>query len=814
MDRTFNRLLLLISFISITDSPLISQTIDLSKSKIIYLEKKDPLVLNSISILQEEIRKRSGIQLSKGHKFSKQSRNLIVVGLEEGSDKFPQEYRQLLDGMPEIYSEGYKIAVLPEQNVVLVVGHDPRGALYGVGKLLRKMEMYPGQVLLAENLSIASSPKFPIRGHQMGYRPKTNAYDAFSVERYDSYIRDMAIFGANSIEVVPPRTDDDFSNVHMKIPAIDMIVEQSKICDRYGMDVWMWYPNMGSDYSHPDSLKLEIEERRNVFKVMPRLDHLFVPGGDPGDLDPDVLFDWLKIQAEVLHQYHPNAKIWVSPQVFKPNNAWFDAFYDHVNKEYPWFGGIVFGPWIKTPIKEITERLNPGIPIRRYPDITHNLSSQYPIPHWDLAYAITLGREPINPRPRDQKIIHNAFDQYAMGSISYSEGTNDDVNKIIWSDQDWDPATPVINTLREYSQYFVGAAYSEAMANGLMALESNMRGPLIGNDGVLGTLQQWQDMEKNATKEVLGNFRFQMGLIRAYFDAYQYRRLIYETELELQAREMLLRAKDIGTVKSIHGAKEILYRAKQEPIMPEWKNKCLSLADDLFESIGAQLTIKKHFAAEGRGNFIDNIDLPLNDGMWLIDQLSTIEKIENETDKLNAIDKLLQRNNPGPGGFYDNLGSPRSWERVVSNYSYEEDPGGLKSPRLGFGVALRDEEWVHEVTAIGFDDRIAPLSWMNQVTTLYDEPLRMRYTDLNPRDSYIIRIAYTGRFRSKIKLMAEGIVVHDYIATGVRPIYEFKVPPTALEDGILELEWTCGEGERGTQVSEIWLINENDIKKQ
>jgi hypothetical protein len=127
--------------------------------------------------------------------------------------------------MPEIYSEGYKIAVLPEQNVVLVVGHDPRGALYGVGKLLRKMEMYPGQILLAENLSIASSPKFPIRGHQMGYRPKTNAYDAFSVERYDSYIRDMAIFGANSIEVVPPRTDDDFTNVHMKIPAIDMIVE-------------------------------------------------------------------------------------------------------------------------------------------------------------------------------------------------------------------------------------------------------------------------------------------------------------------------------------------------------------------------------------------------------------------------------------------------------------------------------------------------------------------------------------------------------------------------------------------------------------
>lgn len=812
MINIFKRFSLLIFFISYNTSPLISQIIDLSKSKIICLEKKDPLVLNSISILQEEISKRSGIQLIKGSKFSKQSRNLIVVGLEEDLDKFPPEYGQLLDSMSGIHAEGYKIAVLPNENVVLVVGHDSRGVLYGVGKLLRKMQMHPGQILLPENSSIASSPKFPIRGHQMGYRPKTNAYDAFSVEQYDRYIRDMAIFGANSIEVVPPRTDDDFTNVHMKIPAIEMIVEQSKICDRYGMDVWMWYPNMGSDYSHPDSLKLEIEERRKVFKVMPRLDHLFVPGGDPGDLHPDILFDWLRMQAEVLHQYHPNAKIWVSPQVFRPNKAWFDAFYGHVNREYPWFGGIVFGPWVKTPIKEIAERINPGIPIRRYPDITHNLSSQYPIPHWDLAYATTLGREPINPRPSDQKLIHNAFDQYAQGSISYSEGINDDVNKIIWSDQDWDPTTPVINTLREYSQYFVGPEYSETMANGLMALENNMQGALIINDGVMRTLQQWQDMERNASKGILGNFRFQMGLMRAYFDAYQYRRLIYETELEQQAREILLTAKDIGTTKAINSAKEILYKAKQEPVIPEWKNKCLSLADDLFESIGAQLTIEKHFAAEGRGNFIDNIDVPLNDGPWLIDQLSSIQKNGNEGDKLYAIDKLLQRNNPGPGGFYDNFGTPKSWDRVISDYSYEEDPGGLKSPRVGFGVALRDEEWVHEVMAIGFDGHATPLSWMNQVTTLYDESLRMQYTNLDPKGSYIIRVAYTGRFQSKMKLMAEGIIVHDYITTGVQPIYEFKIPTAVLEDGILELEWTCAEGERGSQVSEIWLINENGIK--
>ncbi len=814
MNRIFKLSIFSILFVFVIPSDLLGQMMNLGNAKIISFEKKDPLVQNAITILQEEISKRSNITLSKGNKIPQQTQSAIIVGLEKGLDKFPLEYRQLLATMPQITQEGYKITVVPKKDVVLVVGNDSRGVLYGIGKLLRNLEMSQGQILLTEDLNIASSPSFPIRGHQLGYRPKTNSYDAFSVEQFDNYIRDLAIFGANSIEIMPPRTDDDFSSVHMKLPAIEMIVEQSKICDKYGMDVWMWYPNLGSDYTSPDSLQLEIEERRKVFKAVPRLDALFVPGGDPGDLEPDELFNWLEKEAEVLHEYHPNAKMWVSPQVFRPTNAWFETFYAHVNKEYPWFGGIVFGPWIKTPIKEIRERLNLGIPIRRYPDITHSLSSQYPIPHWDLAYAITLGRECINPRPNDQKVIHNAFDQYAQGSISYSEGTNDDLNKMIWSDQDWDPETPVMETLRDYARYFIGPKYTETVSHGLMALERNLQGPLLTNDGVIRTLQQWQNMEQQASKEVLDNFRFQMGLIRAYFDAYQYRRLIYETELEMKAREILSNAEILGPVKAIQEAKAILYLAKQKPIMPEWKNRCYSLADDLFESIGAQLTVEKHFAAAGRGNFIDNIDVPLNDGIWLIDQLLIIEKNGDEVHKLQAIANLLERNNPGPGGYYDNFGTTGSWNRVVSNYTYEEDPGGLKSPRVSFGVGLRGEEWVHEITAVGFDGHTTPLSWMNQVTALYDEPLKMVYPDLDPKGSYIIKVGYTGRFRSKIKLMAENELIHDFITTGDQPIYEFKVPDSTLQDGILELEWTCGEGERGSQVSEIWIINQDELNKK
>jgi hypothetical protein len=783
-----------------------SQHMNLKDAEIVCFEKKDRHVLKALEVLQEEVEKRSNIRLPVSQNWPRNNQPVIAVGMKGHIEKFPEKYRQIIAELPSIQKEGYKIAVDKESQTVLIIGNDNRGILYGVGKLLRKMEARPGQILVPDDLNIASSPAYPIRGHQLGYRPKTNAYDAWSPEQFESYIRDLTVFGANSIEIVPPRTDDDFTNVHMQLPAIKMIAEQSKICDDYDLDVWMWYPNMGQDYSHADSIKKELAERHKVFKAVSRLDALFVPGGDPGDLEPDVLFNWLEGVAEVLHQYHPKAKIWVSPQVFRPTQEWFDKFYHHVNRQYDWFGGVVFGPWIKTPIAEIREIIHPEIPIRRYPDITHSLSSQYPVPNWDLAYAATQGRECINPRPSDQKTIHNTFDELAEGSISYSEGTNDDVNKMVWSDQDWNPQTPVMETLRDYARYFIGPDFTEGVAQGMMALERNIRGPLLTNDGVMTTLHQWQDMEKNAPDEVLSNFRFQMGLLRAYYDAYIYRRLIYETELEQKALEILSQAAEKGTNYAIPEAKAVLLQAQNNPVMPELRQRCFALADSLFRSIGAQLTEEKYFAAEGRGNFIDHIDAPLNNAPWLLDRLSAIEKLPDESRRLKEITQIVQRNNPGPGGFYDNFGSPKSMARIKTEISWEEDPGNLRSPRISFGIGLRGEEWVHEVTPAGFEGQASPIAWMNQATTLYDQPLEIVYDNLDPSGTYKIRVAYTGRFRSRMKMVADDMTVHDFIQTGIQPIYEFEVPSDALSDGKVTFKWTCGEGERGSQVSEIWLF--------
>ena len=797
-----------------------AQSIDLSRGKIYCLTKNKDFLLRTPEILQEEVEKRTGIPLQLTKKRPSPGSPVIMMVGESDLSGLSGEQRRSLDALPSIRAEGYKILIPEGENTVWVVGKDARGLLYGVGWLLRKMEMRPGSILLKGNIALASSPTYLLRGHQLGYRPKTNAYDAFTVARYDQYIRDLALFGANSIEILPPRTDDIPTSPHMVLPAAKMIVEQSRICKEYGLDVWMWYPNVGKDYERPDSIQSELREREQVFSSLPKLNAIFVPAGDPGDLAPDVLFKWLEKEAVVLRKYHPDAKIWVSPQGFNTDQKWFDSFFAQVNRQYPWFGGVVFGPWVKIPVHRLRQLVNPAIAIRQYPDITHSLSCQYPIPQWDLAWAQTLGRECINPRPDDEKTIHNATEKYCIGSISYSEGTNDDLNKFVWIGQDWNPETPVIETLRDYARFFMGPDFTEAAAQGIVALENNMRGPAIANEGIDRTLQQWQRMERNASPGLLQSPRFQMCLIRAYFDAYTKRRLIYEKELEQEARDVLESvnmpvngsignpAKAIGADEAIRKVREILAMAVNAPILPAYKARCLALADSLYTSIGAQLTVKRHGGMQGRGNFIDFIDFPLTDAPWLLDRLSIIERSGTEAEKIKRIGEALHRDDPGPGGFYDQFGDPQSWHRIVPGHlSWAEDPGNLDSPHIGFGTGLKGVSWQDNPLARGFKARTIPNSWVSQAMTLYGVPLKIHYEGLDSGSDYHIRIAYTGRFQSHMKMTTEsGYMIHDFIKTGVEPMYEFDLPRAAIKNGKVTIIWTCMETDRGAQVSEMWLI--------
>ena len=434
--------------------------------------------------------------------------------------------------------DGYAIWV--DGATVCLVGHDARGALFAAGRLLRLLDLRPGLVALDGATRLATAPRYLIRGHELGYRNTSNTYDKWDVADYEQYIRDLIVFGVNSVQLIPEIDPDEMDSDHMSMKMFDMSVALSDLIASYGLEVWFWLPLL-DDVATPEAAKDAFEKRRVLFEACSRIDAVFVPGGDPGHTEPQVLLPWLREMAAVLRESHPEAEVWLSNEGFEP--SWNDLLFEELEREPEWLDGLVFGTWVKIPITEERARTPERYPIVQYCDITHCKESQYPVSEWDRAFALTCGREPINPRPVAMKEIHEVTAPYSVGFNTYSDGVNDDVNKIVWSVLGWDPDADVRAILEEYGRYFMGVPYADRVADGLLALERNWEGVLLDNTGVEETLALWQSLEAEGGQTLRENWRFQMALLRATFDAYVQRRLSFETELEQQARDQLREAR-------------------------------------------------------------------------------------------------------------------------------------------------------------------------------------------------------------------------------------------------------------------------------
>jgi hypothetical protein len=794
--------------------------LDLSQAVVVAPAELSRREQRAVQMLLDEVEKRTMIRWKVTSSWSKEDLPVIAVRrhasrkskVEGRKSKQQADLDSILsisfaralgggqradrDGIPP--AEGYRIEVQPSRRAVFVIGNDERGVLFGVGRLLREMQMVRGKVGIASNLDVASAPKFPLRGHQLGYRPKTNSYDGWTPALWEQYIRDLAVFGTNAIELIPPRSDDDPDSLHFSLPPIEMMIRMSRLADDYGLDVWIWYPAMDADYSDAKTVEAALKEWGGVFEKLPRINAVFVPGGDPGHTRPKYLMSLLEKETRVLQRTHPKAQMWVSPQGF--NRQWLDEFYAILRDERPaWLSGVVFGPQVRVSLRELREQIPKRYPIRLYPDITHSLRCQYPVPDWDLAYALTEEREGINPRPLGEAQIFHKTADYSAGFIAYSEGCNDDVNKIVWSSLGWDPNAGVEEILRQYSRYFIGENYRDGFSRGLLSLERNWEGPLSSNDGVYLTLQRFQDMEKQASPQVRLNWRFQQALYRAHYDAYERSRLLHETALEEDAMKKLREAKQIGAQAAMDQAETILNRSDTDKVSLDWRARVFELAEALFQSIRMQLSVQRYGAISvGRGANLDTIDVPLNNRVWLKRRLSELRSLARESERRAGIEAILHWTDPGPGGFYDDLGNSGRQPHLVRGTGFNEDPDFRESALLGFAYR---PEW--------------RTSWCDHADALFDTPLKMRYTNLDRTARYKVRIIYAGdNFNTLVRLLADDkIEIHAPMKKPypVRPV-EFTVPAAATEDGDLTLTWygEAGRGGsgRGCQVAEVWLIRE------
>ena len=761
----------------------------------------DTVVRKAAQILQEEIQDRTLIRPDIAANASASSN---VIALSVTGQAYAREVLGLGDFEPSGDSRDAYRVVSEQGNegvTVGIQGNSPRAVLFGAGRLLRRMRMSRHSCEIPTNLDIDAAPDFPLIGHQLGYRDKTNSYCAWDVDQYDQYIRELALFGTNAIELIPPGTDDLDDSVHFPIPHMDMLREQSRICAEHGLDVWIWFPAMQDDYTDPQKIAKELEVWRETLAVLPRLDAVFVPGGDPGHTPAPVLMDLLAQLAPVVNSLHSDAKIWISPQGFSAEDL--EYFLNYLATKRPdWVGGAVHGPWVNIRMDDFRQRVPEQYPIRNYPDITHTLGSQFPVPEWDVALALTIGREPVNPRPVDEEHCFRFSQPGSIGFLSYSEGCNDDVNKFIWSGLSWNDQQDVFGILEDYARFFIDPGLSNEFAHGLYSLEQNWRGPLAVNTGVQTTLRQFQAMEQSASPFLKRNWRFQQTLYRAYYDAYTRERLAFETSLEVQALGRLRGACKAGSRVAIRAALGLWDQAVVAPIAQDLRTRVFQLAEALFNSIRMQLSVDLYQAQyETRGANLDAVDFPLNDRMWWRENLAAVLKLDTEPKRQDRIQELLSWRDATPGGFRDDLVQPHSKDRIQGWSDYASDPGSLEGPSRRFLYRKATEP--------------LPLSWRGGLVTLGTNSQKAQYRNLEAGADYELRVAFAGLSRTRVRLeTAEGFQIHDWQVPAQQTEFScFDIPAAAVVDGSLNLVWhpepTQGGSGAVCDISELILCKKS-----
>jgi hypothetical protein len=811
-----------------------AETMDLSQA-VIVAPDDGAVVRTAWRMLAEEVAKRTGINLANATTLGDGALPAILLCR---ADKAPVHLRDFVTAMnvPE-KAEGFSIAIHAEGKapIIVLAGRDERGVLFAAGRLLLQLRMKKGQIKLPANYRIATAPRYPHRGHQIGYRDLAHCYDAWTPNTYEQYMRELAVFGANAFETTAFGSPEGRIGVHAKVTNGEMAEAWSRICADYGFDFWLFTSASGGDGKSAEELERATEGMLETLRHLPNLDHIYLSGGDGGTSHrrPDLMFEWVGHFAEEARKSHPDLGIWVSNQGFGPEQN--NGFFDYLQREQPdWVTGVVYGAWSRILLNEQRARVPLQYPIRRYSDIGHCLRAQYPVAGWDQALARTLGREPFAPRPRWHGRIHNLFDEYADGFVTYSDGVGDDVNKVVWNALGWDPDRDLDDIMRDYARFFFGWDIAEEVREGLFMLEDNFTGPLAENGGVEKTFALWKSLEDGADADLLANWRFQECVLRAYYDHYTRLRLLKGNDIEARACAALREAREVGVEEAIAKARALLSEPDQDGQTDKLKARIVELGAELFESIGAQLDVPNYRAtAPERGAVLDFLDTPLNNRLWLENELDAIligrftasvpEKSGGGDARLTRLARLARVadwEDPGPGGFYDDLGCGWKQPHLVKPKPLWDDPAGVSTPREDHTL-----------------DKGEPnrLSWLDLSEALNAAPLVLRYDDLDPNASYRVRVTYLGRYNATINLVADGVYeihgAYGHTLEGVRytSIYddsvaavipeksgppvvtplEFVIPREATRDGVLELTWQRFTG-RGAQVAEVWLIKEKE----
>ena len=419
-----------------------------------------------------------------------------------------------------------------------------------------------------------------------------------------------------------------------------------------------------------------------------------------------------------------------------------------------------------------------------------------------------------------------------IGVGAYSEGTNDDLNKAVWSGIAADPSTSIEDLVAQYARYHFGDALETQAVDLLFGLEQNwVGGESATNPHVLSTLAVAEGIlahthSDNRTATIAAdNWRLQMYLYRAYYDAYVQARYRRESLVVDQAKECLATASAGNTAAAIAAARhQLLLSRPADTEAQGWKAMCMTLLDAMNTTVGTEV-----IQGQVTSMNINSIDQPLSDAAFLLDQLELISKRwpdhGDDAGRAAAIRALLDWEEPGPGGFYDNL-APRSALDSTANIHLDPGQGAREDPAYYFSPLTTAE--AAKVSSKEHDNATHPrLSWQSSAMAFYDSSIKLDYYPIDARANYTLEIVFVTKaprktpaaagstaasYLEQMQLLANSHILRDFFLPPY-PMQKLILPvpaaAVAASDGVLTIECRQHSGLGGTgrtcNIAEVWL---------
>ncbi len=766
--------------------------------------------------------------------------------------------------------EGFLLRMFSdEQNdVLLAAGTDDRGCLYAVGEILRRFNCLNGVIEIPEDIEIRTAPAFEIRGTQYGQSHVARRLAHvrnWTEEETQRVILDYALAGANIFSTGPGPMFDF-------IRSFGLMTRGGFGANTAGGDIppeWEASESIGRKgyvcLSVPEAREFMLQKCDQQFKHSQGYDLVQFHGGDGGGCECDkcnpyglTFIKLVEEMASIIHKYHPETRICFTNQKFdnEDDNAIF-AYLQEKPRDWLWAWGYGpgsdattwqpghrqthrmdlfrypgFGPYGMYP-KEILHQLPKRHVLVYYNEITHWKYAQhayiqmYPRadrkgdlpPHWsheiyerrpDQFLTMVYNRLTFYAWPRYYHRVFNDLMRYGVGDITHSSGHHDHFNQWMWQRLLWSPRMTVEEVVDEYCNTWFGKEAAPFMAEALFQLEQNLAEqpgtPLnekAGIDTFYNLVKKAGDSMPPAT--MAGNWLWRMYMQKAALD--KYTKLTVSQQMALQMRIENYTAQALDNPKENSGIGEMLSWFDDLEETPEMI---------LLRKEAARLGEESNtlFGVRSEGYFNLNHDF-IGLG-WYKRQLQRAGDARGK-EKEELLTMIVDYENPGEDGYYDNLGTFNNAPNLVFGYPYDHG-----------------QPYVAEMLS----EANRPGQRSMHFTQDEDQGVTLHYRDLDPEASYHVRFTfvrpwYQERYAFRMNQKSQAIYADDVVLAKdlelplqMSDFFSFDIPPSVTGDGELiirldraadvargdrvQIEQWRNSGGWGTLVSEVWLMKKEN----